>query len=121
MDEPRKEFAKTQKKDSSIPPLWVVFPDEHPLSICWRMGAGQDHLHKWSKWWKTQTNEEDRIAYFLKRPPPPRWLVWMIDAIWDIRPWEHKNGFDYAPYFIRVEELGLGTKDEYEREFADLR
>ncbi|HEX9796551.1 MAG TPA: hypothetical protein VGA52_06125 [Anaerolineales bacterium] len=63
-----------------------------------------------------------RIAYFRRWPPPPRWLVWMIEALWDIRPWEtmaDPEAFDYSPPFARTEELGFGTQAEYEADAND--
>jgi hypothetical protein len=114
------EVRKFQAEYGAVPPPWVIFQDEHPYSICWRMGAGQSHVMMWSAWWEGQNYDEaQRIAYFQKWPPPPCWLEWMIDAIWDLRPWESEDDFDYTPYFARVESLGFGSKEDFESDMND--
>jgi hypothetical protein len=94
--------------------------DRHPYSICWRMGAGEEHIMAWGQWWHSQNfDEEQRIAYFRNWKPPARWLDWMIDAIWEIRPQESGDDFDYSPYFSRIEKLGFGSKEDYEKDLED--
>ena len=115
-----KEVTKLVEKYGVVPPLWVIFPDEHPYSICWRMGYGEEYVEVWGQWWDNQGfNESQRIEYFRKWPPPARWLEWTIDAIWDIRPWENEPDFDYTPYFSRLENLGFGSKQDYESDLND--
>jgi hypothetical protein len=114
------EIQRLVKEYGAIPPPWFMFPDQHPLSIGWRMGAGEGHIMVFSQWWKEQDfDEAQRIEYFRRWPPPPRWLEWMIDAIWDIGTWEDGIEIDYDPYFKRTEQLGFGTKAEFERDFND--
>lgn len=109
----------------AVPPPWFMIPDTHPHEIGWRMGAGEAHIMVFSSWWekeKADLDEEAKIEYFRKWPPPPRWLVWMIEVLWDIRPWESSSdpeSFDYSPYFARTEELGFGTQEDYQTDLND--
>jgi hypothetical protein len=108
----------------SIPPPWFLFPDTHPYDIGWRMGAGESHVMVFNKWWeqtKKDYDEARRIEYFRKWPPPPRWLPWMIDVIWDIdlSEMDDPEAFDYSPYFAQTENLGFGTQAEYEEDIND--
>lgn len=76
----------------------------------------------YSTWWeqeKEQLDEKKRIEYFRKWPPPPEWLTWMIDAIWDLDPQDYENEDDYKPYFRRIEELGFGSEDDYKNAMRD--
>ncbi|MGL4611383.1 MAG: hypothetical protein ACRCYY_17185 [Trueperaceae bacterium] len=57
-----REMKVLQKKYGEVAPPWTIFPDEHPYSLCWRMGTGEGHVMVWSAWWQTQRwNEEERI------------------------------------------------------------
>ena len=110
----------------SIPPPWFMFPDTHPYEIGWRMGDGEFYVMVFSEWWEREKrgyDEAQRIEYFRKWPPPPRWLPWMIDVIWDIDPLEMEDPetYDYSPYFARTEQLGFGTQAEYEADIDDPR
>jgi hypothetical protein len=115
-----KEIARFVKEYGVVPPPWARFPDRHPYSICWRMGGGEEHIMAWGQWWHSQNfDEEQRIAYFQNWKPPARWLDWMIDAIWEIHPQESEEDFDYSPYFSRIEKLGFGSKEDYEKDLED--
>ena len=108
----------------AVPPPWFMFPDTHPYSLFWRMGDGEGHLEVFDAWWaqqKDQLDEGQRVDYFRQWPPPPRWITWMLDVIWDIEPWESDDPdpFDYAPYFARSEALGFGTQAEFKRDIND--
>lgn len=112
------EINKLQNKYGDIPPPWGIFPEEHPYSICWRMGIGESHIMVWSAWWDEQNyNESERIAYFQKWKPSPCWLDWMIEAIWDINTFE--DNLNLMPYFSRLEALGFGSKEDFERDLDD--
>lgn len=119
-------IAELVAEHGAVPPPWFMFPDTHPYSICWRMGAGESHVMVFSAWWDRQKryyDESRRIEYFRKWPPPPRWLTWMIDVIWDLEPWKRQDpeSFDYSKYFARIEALGFGTRAEFERDMDDPR
>lgn len=129
MDDPqwvKDEIAELVARHGAVPPPWFVFPNTHPYQIVWRMGAGESFIMIFGAWWKSQKpamSETQRIEYFRQWPPPPRWLVWMIDVLWDL-PDEELNdpdAFDYSPYFARTEALGFGTEEEYERDLHEWR
>ena len=107
----------------AVPPPWVRFPDTHPYSICWRMGGGESHVMLFAQWWREQGfDEAARIAYFRRWPPPPRWLKWMIDVIWNVQADDEDDGTasaTYAPYFARAEALGFGSRAAYEQDLDD--
>jgi len=101
----------------TVPPPWVIF-DEHPYSICWRMGGGESYLLLWWEWWRRQRLTEDqRIAYFRRWPPPHCWLVFLIGAVWDVDTFEEEANL--APYFERTATLGFGNQKDYERDLHD--
>lgn len=105
-----------------VPPPWIVFPGEHPYSICWRMGGGESHLLLWQHWWESQSwLVAQRLAYFRQWPPPPRWLVWVATAVWDLdlEVDEDEEQTAYAPYFTELERQGLGTWVDYEQDIDD--
>jgi hypothetical protein len=102
-----------------VPPPWVYAPNSHPLSIQWRMGGGEGFLMVSRDWrGKALPDEKDRITYFRKYPPPPRWLQWMAISIWKLEPWE-EDDFDYAPYFVQLDILGFEGIAEFGQDFDD--
>ena len=127
MDKPdwiAEQVTQFVKEYGAVPPPWFIFANTHPYDISWRMGAGEVHLMVFHHWWKQQKGKLDqtqRIAYFQPWPPPPRWLTWAIDLIWDIELWEldDLDSFDYSPYFARIVELGWGTQTDFEQDLAD--
>lgn len=101
-----------------VPPPWIYAPNTHPYSIGWRMGGGETFVMVFGEWFDTNfSNESDRITYFKRYPPPPRWMAWMADSIWDLEPWEEP--FDYAPYFQKLVELGFDGVQDYEKDLED--
>ncbi len=101
----------------TVPPPWVIF-DEHPYSICWRMGGGESYLLLWWEWWRRQgLTEDQRIAYFRRWPPPHCWLVFLIGAGWDVDTFEEEANL--APDFERTATLGFGNQKDYERDLDD--
>ena len=98
----------------TVPPPWVVF-DEHPYSICWRMGAGESHLEVWWEWWTKQNfSENQKIEYFRLHKPPNCWLLFLIEAIWEVDVYDKEKNL--TPFFNKTRELGFGSQDDYERE-----
>ena len=117
-------IAALVAEHGAVPPPWFMFPNTHPYDIGWRMGDGETHVLVFASWWEAQKDrldEAQRIEYFRQWPPPPRWLKWMIDVVWDLEPWESDDpeSFDYAPYFARTEELGFGTEGEFNLDVED--
>ena len=101
----------------TMPPPWVVH-DEHPCSICWRMGSGESHLMAWWPWWRQQAfTEAQMVAYFRRWPPPYCWLEFLIEAVWGIDISDEM--IDLGPYFARTEALGFGNRADFERDFED--
>jgi hypothetical protein len=104
----------------AVPPPWVIH-DEHPYSICWRMGGGEDHLDVWREWWPRQRFTEDqKIAYFRRWPPPHCWLPFLIGAVWDVNyTLDEETDPILVPYFERTAALGFGSQQDYERDLED--
>ena len=114
----KREIEKYKDKYSDVPPPWIFAPDSHPYSIQWRMGAGETHIMVFSGWAEDELkNENERIEYFRKYPPPPRWLGWASDVIWDLEPMD--DNFNYRPYFEKLRTLGFDGTDEYESDLDD--
>jgi hypothetical protein len=113
------EIADYVQGYGDVPPLWVFAPDSHPISMQWRMGGGEGYVMVLSRWMKLNlVEEEERIAYFRKYPPPPRWLQHMATSIWRLEPWSEES-FDFAPYFERLKALGFEGIDQFEADFDD--
>lgn len=117
-------IAELVAKHGAVPPPWFLYPNTHPYETGWRMGEMESYSSIFNGWWnnrKKNWDEAQRIDYFRKWPPPPRWLTWMMDVVWDLEPWENgdPDDFDYSKYFRRVEELGFGTQEEYNRDLDD--
>ncbi|RGP81447.1 hypothetical protein FLONG3_592 [Fusarium longipes] len=110
------------QQHGSVPPPWFMFPKVHPYDICWRMGTGESYIMVYFSWWehgKQELDEKQRIEYFRKWPPPPEWLVWMIEVIWDLDPGKFENEDDYRPYFRLTAALGFGSEDDYKNAIED--
>ncbi|WP_148234934.1 hypothetical protein [Deinococcus maricopensis] len=117
------EIERLTERYGTVPPPWVVVPDEHPYSAYWRMGGGESLVMVWGAWWDAQgLDEAARVAYFRRFPPQPRWLEWMLEVLWDLPEAEEEAGeVDRAPYFRRAEALGFGSQAAYERDLDDPR
>ena len=74
------------------------------------MGEGETLVMVFFEWWEQEGwSEIERVKYFQKWPPPPRWIPWMINAIWN-HPW--KTDVDYESYYTRVTQFGfMGVED----------
>lgn len=115
------QIAKLIAEYGAVPPPWVVFPNTHPYDIGWRMGGGEAHIEVFGTWWdrqQDQWNEAQRIDYFRQWPPPPCWLKWTIDVIWEIEA-DDEDDFDYSDYFARLEAIGFGSQADYEQDLDD--
>lgn len=99
-----------------VPPPWHVYDDEPPYSLFWRMGGGESHIMVWGAWWDEQAYSlEQAFEYLQAWPPPAIWLEWVIDALWDLRPWEQEEAIDYTPYFAQLEQLGFGSQADFQQ------
>ncbi|EZH75237.1 hypothetical protein ATO12_00230 [Aquimarina atlantica] len=112
-----KEKEKYISEYGEIPPHWIVFPDSHPYSIMWRMGAGETFVMVFSNWFEDNYKEEkNRIDFFLKYPPPPRWMETMASYIWEEIPMED---FEKSKYLERIKELGFSGTEKYLSDLED--
>jgi hypothetical protein len=116
----RHRIAELTAQYGTVPPPWVVF-DEHPVSICWRMGGGESHMMLWREWWPEQPlSIEERIAYFRRWPPPHCWLPFLIQAVWGADVYEHEvEGGNTSPFYAYTELLGFGSHDDHIQDFND--
>ncbi len=113
----REEVKRLATQYGTVPPPWIMY-DEHPYSICWRMGGGESHRMLWWEWWPEQgLTEDERIEYFRRWPPPHCWLPHLIEAVWGVDVWEERDSL--APYFERTAVLGFGGQIDYEHDLAD--
>ena len=113
----QEEIDRLVSESGTVPPPWFVF-NEHPYSICWRMGGGESHRIVWWQWWLQQAfTEEQKIEYFRRWPPPYCWLAFLIEAVWGVDTYENRDNL--ASYFQRTEALGFGSQRDYERDLDD--
>ena len=131
------EINKLVAEHGAVLPPYVMFPDIHPFDIFWRMGSGESYLMMYSLWSaKGGMGEAQWIEYFRKFPPPPIWLTWVMDCIWNIeKNFEENIGedtddddaefnldpfeFDYWCYFRRTAALGFGTESDCKLAWAE--
>jgi len=101
-------------KYGTVPPPYAVF-DDHPFSLRWRMGPGEDFIRMWWTWWVERPfSEVEKLTYFQEWPPPHRWLGFVINAVWDVDP--DQDAERAATCFDRTSALGFGDRKDYERE-----
>ena len=118
---------KQMEKYGDFPPPYVLAPDEHPLSMFWRMGGGESHLMVFFEWFESQfKTHEAKIEYLLKWPIPPCWFGWVVETIWPIsddvtRAMEKGEEYDYSPYFEKLTAYGFRNTDKFEADFNDER
>lgn len=114
-------------KGGPLPPPWVNCY-EHPYSMFWRMGGGEDIIVKWWNWWRKQPfTEEEKIAYFTDEKftrPPHCWLSFVVTAIWDEdnedddEPLE-KLSPTIAACYERLKDVGLGGYEDFQKDLND--
>ena len=113
------EIKKYVSEYGEVPPHWVFRPNSHPYSIGWRMGSGEGFVEVFNSWFENNlASEKERIDYFHKYSPPPRWLAMVIDSVWDLEGWNEPD-FDYGPYLRKLKDLGFDGTDKYEDDLAD--
>ena len=83
------------------------------------MGLGESFAEVFYSWFeKNLPSEKERINYFLKYSPPPRWLAMIIDNIWNLEGWNEPN-FDYNPYLEKLKSLGFNETDRFQDDLDD--
>ena len=114
-----KERELNISKYGEVPPHWVVFPNSHPYSSRWRMGKGETFVMVFSTWLEDNYEEEEaKVAFFLKYPPPPRWLAVTASYIWADTPME---GFEKSEYLQKLKALGFSDTERYLSDIEDIR
>lgn len=109
----KEEVEKYVSEYGYVPPQWIVFPNSHPYSIQWRMGYGEGFLMMFYTWLgKEFSSEEEKIAFFLKNPPPPRWLQVMADCIWE-EGIDFETPFEETVYYGKLKDLGFEGVDKF--------
>lgn len=78
-DEAEKASVAESRSGDPVEPPWKVF-SEHPESLRWRMGRGQDHMSTWWTYWLALSPEERR-KYLQDEPPPAAWREWAERAL----------------------------------------
>lgn len=102
-----------------IPPPWVFRERGHPLQIGWRMGAGETFLMVYWEWWEEENkSEKEMLDYFKKYDPPPRWLGWVCEIIWNPELDSEEDG-DYSIYLDRLKSQGFEGTELYKSDFED--
>ena len=100
-----------------VPPPWIFNKNGHPLGIGWRMGSGETFLMTYWEWWEEASmSQMEMINYFKKYTPPPRWLGWVCDVIWDL---ELDPEFDYTEHFEKLRAFGFAGTEDYQRDYED--
>lgn len=112
-----KEKEKYVSRYGEIPPHWIIFPNSHPYSIMWRMGGGETFTMVFSNWFEDNYKEEKgKVDFFLKYPPPPRWLEIMASYIWGEIPME---GFQESEYLQKIKKIGFSGTEKYLSDLED--
>lgn len=55
-----------------LAPPWIAYPYIHRYSIGWRMGSGEAYMMKWSQWYDSLTEKEQK-EYQMLFPEPVIW------------------------------------------------
>ncbi|ANE42859.1 hypothetical protein [Deinococcus puniceus] len=119
MSWPHSEIERLTAQYGTVPPPWIPYPEFHPLSAFWRMGGGEGHIMLWGQWWDSRHwDEAQRLAYFRTFPPPPRWLLWVGDAIWGS---DSDDELEEDAVLERLEGLGFGSRAEFLADWEDER
>jgi len=106
-----KEKAKYLAEHGEIPPQWIIYPNTHPFSIRWRMGDGETFVLVFSTWMEDNfKDEKNKINFFLKYPPPPRWMAVMASYLWEETPFED---FEKSIYPAKIMALGFLGAENY--------
>lgn len=115
----KRELNKYLKEYGEVPPPWIFDLHIHPYSIGWRMGGGETFMMVFCEWFPVvRKTERERLDYFKKYNPPPRWLGFVARSVWDIQNWT-EPGFSYDPYFQKLKEAGFVEVDDYQKDLDE--
>lgn len=56
----REENSMSLNHKKLLPPPWLAYPEIERYSIGWRMGYGEDYLYKFSDWFYSLPEEEQK-------------------------------------------------------------
>lgn len=114
-----REKQKWLAEYGEIPPPWVFKPTGHPYQIGWRMGSGESFLMTYWEWWEEVSMEKaEMIQYFKRYHPPPRWLGWVCEVIWNLE-FESESETNYTEYFKVLQAEGYLGTELYQKDFED--
>ncbi len=110
-----KEKQQYVSQYGEIPPHWIIYPNTHPYSMRWRMGGGETFVMVFSNWFEDNfKDEKNKIDFFLKYPPPSRWMGTMASYLWSDVP---MVDFEKSGYLKKIKDLGFEGTERY---LADL-
>jgi hypothetical protein len=118
------EFLKNRINEltleyGEVPPFWIYKPNSHPYSFFWRQGSGEEFADCFVIWFEENCKTfAEKINYFKKYSPPPRWLATVVEFLWEVEGWNDAN-FDYTPYLKRLEEIGFTGTSDYQKDLDD--
>ncbi|MBX9747570.1 MAG: hypothetical protein K2X34_11760 [Hyphomonadaceae bacterium] len=75
-------------------PPWEQYPDQERSDLGWRMGAGEDYLVEFERWFSAQTPDQ-RVQFAGSHAEPESWIGYYTG--WDV---------PMAPPWRRYPELG---------------
>ena len=120
-----------------LSPPWEKH-NEHPCSLCWRMGCGESYIMAWWEWWRQNykdkhRSEKEEITYFQEHSPPPHcWLAFVVEAIWDPVDGDDQEAMilddsveesdlkpEVAICFEKLKASGLGGYQDYVKDSRD--
>lgn len=111
-------IAKMLEQYGDFPPPWIYASNSHPVSMGWRMGDGETFIMAFWRWWKKEAKSfNEKVAYFLKWPPPPRWCGWVAETIWDFEAELSDEEFDFSEYFAQMKSFGFEGTDQFHEDF----
>ena len=67
-----KKFGRFEPLANAMQPPWIKYPGIDSHDMFWRMGAGEDYLMKFSKYYDSLSGREQAI-YQLTNPLPYNW------------------------------------------------
>lgn len=90
-------------KQADLVPPWAEFPTYEHYTIGWRMGAGEDYIHKWYEFIESlPIDYELRLEYLKRHPPAP--LTWANVALRVLYP-ENESEEEFGCSEIEIQEL----------------
>lgn len=103
-------LQENKKPTGDVPPPWH-FMDCHPFRIHWRMGAGEDYLDGWHRWWSESCfSTAERISYFKRWTISPAWLPFVARSIWECDYWYRLNEDEKSEIITKLHAAGIASE-----------